>query len=343
MAHEIDSIAFRGSRRDIWHRLGTEMPEGGTIEQWAEAAGLGWHAERSATLARRPNGELVEVPGSVTLTCSDNGRPLGIVSDQYRPVQPRDVLDWFARYIACDDRFELDVAGALRQRRVIWATAIYKGDSDVVGEKHVARLLMSTTFDASAATINQGTMERAVCANTLRIAHADKRAVVRTTHAAKFDPARVGRELASIAESVETYKAMGEAMNRVEMSVADTSAFFKTLLDIPFDATRADISSRKANIFEELNRAYKRTVAEGTQARTPWCALNAVTRYVDHERSTKGDASDGFYSAQFGSGDDMKRQAADLLTKYTETARPNAGVQVPADFLANAEARLAVA
>lgn len=344
MAHEIDSIAYLGSRNDVWHRLGNEMPAGGAIDDWARAAGLGWHAEKSQAAAIRPNGETVTVEGQYHLTRSDNGYPLGYVSGQYQPVQPRDVLDWFARYVSVDDRFELDVAGALKRGRVIWATATYRGDSDVVGEKHVARLLMTTSFDGSSATINQGTMTRVVCANTLRVAlTGDKRAMVRTTHATKFDAARTGRELAGIAASVETYKAMGEAMSRAEMPASDVSACFKALLDIPFDARSSDVSTRKMNIFGDLDRAYRRTVEEGTPRGTVWTALNAVTRYVDHGRSSRGDESDQFHSANFGSGDNMKRQCAELLTKYTETARHAAGVAVPADFLRNAEARLGTA
>ena len=342
MAHEIDSIAFRGSRNDIWHRLGAAMPAGGTIDEWSQAAGLGWHAEKSQALARRPSGELVPVEGQFHLTRSDNGFPLGYVSDQYQPVQPADVLEWFRRYVSVDDRFEIDVAGSLKRGKVIWATATYRGGSDVAGEKHVARLLMTTSFDGSSATVNQATMTRVVCNNTLRAAlTGDKRAMIRTTHATRFNAAKVGKELAGIAESVETYKAMGEAMSRAEMPSTDTSAFFKSLLDIPFDAKWSDLSARKRNIFDDLRKSYSRTVQEGTPRDTPWCALNAVTRYVDHDRSTRGDVSDGFYSAQFGSGDDMKRQAADLLAKYTETARSAAGVPVPASFLEDAVSRLA--
>ena len=55
-----------------------------------------------------------------------------------------------------------------------------------------------------------------------------------------------------------------------------------------------------------------------TMNRPGWNALQAVTRYVDHERSVRGDdsvsdAEKRFVSSQFGSGENMKAQAMALL------------------------------
>jgi phage/plasmid-like protein (TIGR03299 family) len=167
------------------------------------------------------------------------------------------------------------------------------------------------------ATINQATMTRTVCANTLRVAHGDKRAVVKTSHRSKFDRKAVASRLADIAQSFDAYRAMGEAMAAVHVSKEQVSAFFKSCLDIPFDAKQDDISTRKLNQFKALNEAYKATVMEGTEPLTKWAMLNAVTRYVDHTRSTRGDNDNAdaarFYSATFGSGDDMKAKALTLL------------------------------
>ena len=345
MAHEIEKFAFRGAREALWHRVGNQMQKGQSIEDWQEKSGLLWTAEKSTAWAKRPDGTFVPVEGQYFLTRSDTGAPLGYVSSHYKPVQPGEILEWFRRYVQCDDRFEIDTAGCLKKGAVAFATAVYNGPSDVGGEQHLARLLMTTTFDSSACTTNQGTMDRVICWNTLRIAlTGDTRAVVKTSHSARFDADRVRSELANIAASVDSYREMGEAMMRVEMGGRDVSALFKSLLDIPFDIPRAEISTRKANIFDDLSRAYRQTVEEGTAANTPWTALNAVTRYVDHNRVARGSTdADRLYSATFGSGDSMKKQATELLRKFTDTARPNAGIAVPADFLASAETRLATA
>lgn len=334
MAHEIDmsngraNIAFIGSRNDVWHRLGTEMQSGMTVDQWATAAGLGWEAVKVPAIAALEGNRFDHVDAGKrfapisdrffivrddTGACVSNGQT---VSDIYQNVQPRDVLNWFDRYIAVDDRFHLDVAGSLRGGSSIWATATFNGGLEIAGDKHVARVLMSTTFDGSGATINQGTMTRVVCANTMRTAHADSRAVVRTRHNTKFDAARVGKELAQIAQGFATFKKVGDAMAQAEMAKEEVSRFFKDCLDIPFDVPASEVSSRKQNQFSDVAAAYRTSVGEGAPAGSAWAALQAITRYVDHSRSTRNDDGTGeakFASAQFGSGDALKGKAMALL------------------------------
>ena len=117
--HDIDqtngraNIAFLGKRDDVWHRMGQEMRPGMSIDAWAMAAGLNWRAVKVPALAALTGDQwdhidaskrFMPVDGQNFLVRSDNGHPLGYVSDRYQPVQPADVLAWFDRYIAVDDR-----------------------------------------------------------------------------------------------------------------------------------------------------------------------------------------------------------------------------------------------
>ena len=148
----------------------------------------------------------------------------------------------------------------------------------------------------------------------LDVARADNRAVVRTRHNTRFNAARVGKELAQLAQRFACFKAIGDAMARTEMAASDVSNFFKACLDIPFDAKSADVSTRKLNQFQGLNNAYRETVREGTAQGSVWTALNAITRYVDHDRSTRGGNDESrLVSSQFGSGEAMKGKAMELL------------------------------
>lgn len=324
MAHELDmstgraAIAFMGARADIWHGHGQQMQPGMSTAEWAKAAGLAWQAIKVPALAAldgaafdhiAPGDRFAPVDNCKFVARSDTGAVLGVVSDRYQPVQPRDVLDWFERYISVSDQFQLDVAGALKGGATIWATATFRDSLAIAGDKHTARVLMTTTFDGSGATVNQGTMTRVVCNNTLAVATADKRAVVRTTHATNFDPARVGKELATIAKGFANYKAIGDALAQAEMAKEEVSAFFKQCLDIPLEAKRDDVSARKANQFQAVVKAYSVSQQEGAEG--AWAALNAITRYVDHGRVSDDDAR--FASAQFGSGAALKDKAMGLL------------------------------
>ena len=293
------------------------------LEVWAEEAGLNWSAVKVPALAdcsvlgRGP----VTMRDRSFVVRSDTAAPLGYVSGEgegegYRIVQPLEVLDWFQRYIGVDDRFELDTAMCLKGGALIAVTAKYNGVLSVLGEDHTARLLMTTSFDGSASTVNQMTMTRVVCNNTLNVALTDKRAAIKTRHSSVFDAAKVGRELAGLAASVEGYRVMAEAMVAIDLSARQVSDIFKKLLAIPLDAAREDISAKKMTAFRALCDSYNSTVSEGTQPGTAWAAMNAVTRYADHERTTRGGASPmeaRFLSAQFGSGAALKAKAHELL------------------------------
>ena len=323
MAHNIEKIAFLGSRADVWHHIGSEMVPGMALEVWAEEAGLNWSAVKVPAIAdcSALGQGLQTMRDRSFIVRSDTAAPLGYVSGEddsegYRICQPLEVLDWFQRYIAVDDRFELDTAMSLKGGALIAVTAKFNGALSVLGEDHAARLLMTTSFDGSASTVNQMTMTRVVCNNTLNIALADRRAAIKTRHSSAFDAVKVGAELAGLAASVEGYRAMAEAMSANHMSQRQVSDLFKSLLAIPFDAKQEDISTKKMNVFSALVNSYQETVAEGTPPGTAWTALNAVTRFVDHERATRGGASPveaRFLSAQFGSGAALKAQAHKLL------------------------------
>lgn len=325
------NIAFLGSRKDIWHRMGQEMKEGQTIEQWAVQAGLSWNAVKVPAVAMLDGStfdhldagtRFRKIEGRSFSVRSDTGGFLGFVSgegeeDGYKFVQPRGLLEWFDKYISVDDRFALDVAGSLDGGRKIWATARYNGNISVAGEDHAARVLMSTSFDGTQSTVNQCTMTRVVCQNTLRLAHSDSRAMVKTRHSTYFNAESVGRELSQLAKGFETFKAIGDAMGQHHMAKDEVADFFKDLLEIPRHASKDDVSTRKLNQYSDLAAAYKTSVQEGAAQDTPWAALQAVTRYCDHSRSVKaGDGSKDearFESSMFGSGDILKGKAMNML------------------------------
>lgn len=329
MAHNLDqsngqyNVAYLGSRSDVWHHFGQERMEGKSIDEWRVAAGLDFTVIQTPIFTRldgldfdhiNPADRIVPVENKRALTRNDTGAVLGFASDGYRMHQPAELLGFAERYISVDDRFQLDSAGALWGGAKIWVSAKFNGETTVAGDAHKARLLMSTSFDTTAATIAKMTLIRVICDNTRAAAMADGEGVIRTTHRSTFDPIRVGNELAALAQSVARYKAIGDAMAQVEMKPLQVSEFFKTLLDIPFNATKDDTSTRKLNQFAALQSAYRTTAAERNGASGDvWSALQAVTRYVDHDRSAK-DGLARFASANFGGGGErLKDDAMALL------------------------------
>lgn len=350
MAHNLDfstgkaGLAFRGDRADIWHRLGQQFQDNWTVADWAENAGLDWQAVKVEAFAdlstlNPPQGKngfatftagMARVENRHFIARSDNGHILspGTVTDIYKLVQPSEALDFFQQYVSVDDRFAIDTAMCLKSGEIIAATAVFNGDTDVCGDKHRARLLMTTTFDGSGSTIAKATMTRVVCNNTLNAALADGgKSVISVRHNTKFNPERVGKELAQLASGFVAYKAMGEAMAAKHFADTDVAKFFKLTLDIDPKAKKEEISTRKYNQFEELVNCYQvGTRREGLEPGTAWSMLQGVTRYCDHNKTVQGydkGTPDGvhearFLSANFGSGATMKAQAVQYLDDMSD-------------------------
>lgn len=328
MAHQISSfgdVAYSG--QTPWHSLGNVIAPNATQAEAAKAANLNYTVERIPALTRLPNGNVIELPNAFFNCRSDNHRVLGTQThtDRRVEVQPSELLEFIWRYISVDDRFQISCLGNIRGGEQIWATAGFNGGSSakpgvsIAGEQHQAYLLARTSFDGSTGTILQMTVIRAVCANTLAAALCDKRAMINLRHTVKFDPAIAARQLSDMAKSVETFKAIGDAMASVEMAQEDVMNFFKELLAIPFDVKKDDISTRKLNQYEDLWRAYRQSVREGAPDKSMWAALQAVTRYADHDRVVRktddslSDAEVRTVSSQLGSGAQLKAQAMGLL------------------------------
>ncbi len=316
------NIAFRGERNSIWHRLGNQMRSGMSVQEWAEAAGTDFEAVMVPAYMLI-NGEMREVPGVKHCARKDNNYHLGVATNVYKLVQPIETLQVLEPYCTSDSRFELDVAGHLSGGKRVWATAVFNDDFTVAGDKFKARLLASTSYDGKAATVIKATTTRAVCDNTLDMALLSKGGEIRVRHATKFDHEFVGRQLAEIIQNMEQFKRMGDAMAQHHMRTDETQAFLRRLLDIPTEDL-SEVNTRKVNTLNDLQHAYDATVREGTEPGTAWCALNAVTRYVDHTRGTRstgqGETENRFFSAQFSSGAAMKAKAVDMLYKMDDGA-----------------------
>jgi phage/plasmid-like protein (TIGR03299 family) len=348
MSHNIEnrngvySFAFTGERSEIWHRLGTELDAGAGRQEWLDAAGLTYRVEKVPAIASlnspdfdhiAPEKRFVETDKRF-LARQDNGHVLGIAGDGYQVVQPVDVWEWFEQYITVDDRFHIDAAGVLGSGERLWITARFNGSLDVAGDRHVPRLLMSTSFDASQATRNEATMTRVVCQNTLRAAHMNAKALIKTRHNTRFDGKAVHDELGQIAQSFVEFKAIGDAMAQTAMTQKSVETFFATLLGIPADAKASDISTRTRNIALDLGASYRKTQSErNTRDNDAWSALQAVTRYVDHDRTVRNAPNETvgrFDSGTFGSGDAMKGKAMSLLLPMVDPSLFRERVLIPA-------------
>ncbi len=316
MAHELTirangftEMAFVGATP--WHKLGQQLDQDATFDQWRVAAGMDWTIEQTPAQFTAPNGELQTVPERFVQYRSDTLAPLSVVSTRYKPVQPAEVLEFFSDLVE-NSGFRLHTAGTLFGGKRLWALAetgkfaeVSKGDG--IG----GFLLLSTSCDKTLATTARFTTVRVVCNNTLGMATANGADCVSFTHATKFDADLMKAKLGAAVESFGAFMEMSKFLQRQRLQEAQAKTFLARILDAPYTEENVPQESREfKRIMDLFNGEAKGTeVAGGTK----WGLLNAVTEYYDHHRPSRTDDA-RLNSAWFGKGDTMKSRAVAVLT-----------------------------
>lgn len=315
-----------------------------SLEQWAKNAGLDWTASKRNLFIQGVNGEddsgFVKVNGSIGVVRDSDNRLLGIHSDEYQIVQPRDTIEALDDIISVDGRFRWDTAGSLDGGRKVWALARFDDGNDfqVLGEAHKPYLLASTSFDGSLATLLAATLTRVVCANTLRMSLNSKQtAQVTLKHRTEFTAevkAGMQKQLQETIKGFAQYQKLAEALHQVQIGKDAALAFlhetiFKRELETVKDAGDNDVqvwtkpSTRAQGLMDKLTAAYEKTVDEGGDKATAWTVANALTRYADHDmgsrltekKKAEGETAESvkFESVTFGAADSFKQSGLQKL------------------------------
>lgn len=317
MAHLIDlsnnraNIAFVGETP--WHGLGSQLPEGATIETWCKAAGLDYVVEKAPVFAQLP-GENVALPNKAALYRTDTGAILGDASfNRYNIVQPAQVLEFFRDLIA-DHGFVLDVAGALKGGARVWAMASNRKQIRVMGTDIVRPYLtLSTGFDG-VGTEGWFNSVRVVCNNTLQMALTEQSTggLVKVRHSAVFDATQVKAQL-GIAQDI--YAEFEDLLNKLaeKKMTKEQNVQVITELFASYDDDDKKFTEQSRKVMREVWTAVHRS--PGSELRsaqgTAWGLVNGVTNFLDYSARARS-RDNRLQSAWFGKGRDLKAQAVSL-------------------------------
>lgn len=319
MAHLIETNAITGkaeiayANATPWHGLGQQLTQDAPIDVWRKEAGLDWEAKLSPIMFTWDGQNYDQMPNQNVIYRNDTNAPLGVVTDRYKVHQPAEVLEFFNTLVQSAG-FTLEVAGAIKGGKRIWALANVNREAVVLQDDAVrGYLLLSTSFDGTAATIGQFTSIRVVCNNTLSAAdqeHAPSRVVL--THGAEFDQSLMRDRLGLVVSGFDGMMDKYRKLARQGVSSEYARNFANELFPAAYN--------QQTNTFKE-SRGFKRVLelfdGAGMGANnfgvygTKWGLLNAVTQYVDHERGHNVDTR--MNNAWFGNGNRMKSQAEEML------------------------------
>jgi len=322
MAHELAEANGRTSMMYVgevpWHRLGMKLNEPATAREAIEASGLNYMAELQEiqTVSGTP------IPNRKAVVRSDSGEVLGVVGNSYVPVQNYQAFGFLDAVVA-DGSLRYHTAGALGKGERVWMLAKLPEDirvknSDDITEKY---LLLSNSHDGSSSLRVHFTPIRVVCANTLAIAARNGRGQgVSIIHKGDL-AAKVQQAQAVLGFAKRFYDDVQEQIDRLARhypSPRQLEDYFRQVYPDSPDGP----STRAKNIREEFLRLFEQGIGHDMSEirHTTWTALNAVTEFVDHYRSTRGKsahdrASNRLESAWFGSGARLKERAWELALK----------------------------
>lgn len=310
MAHALDFSNNRANMAYIgdtpWHGLGELMLPDQSVDQWRVAAGLDWEAIKRKVQFLDEH-LMLRTGDSNILYRSDTKAELGIVSDDYHVLQPKQVMEFY-RDLTAEHGFTLETAGSLHGGKRIWALArtgsdFYVGPNDRVN----GYLLLATSFDKSLATRAMFTTVRVVCQNTLSMAYGGKD-FISVPHSTIFNERQVKLDLGIYAQSTEQTRLDFQKLANKNISRQDAIDFLLELM-AP-EVKKEGVSTRKMNQVNEVAQLFAGrgmgSSLEGASG-TLWGVLNAVTEYVDHHAGRT--ANTRMNSAWFGEGAKLKGEA----------------------------------
>jgi phage/plasmid-like protein (TIGR03299 family) len=241
MAHAITQrdtgiyeFCFSGSRSAIWHGLGQELSEDSPIDVWKVEAGMNWQVRQAPMMFMNADNEPTAVEARKILYRSDNAFQLGIVGEDYKIVQPGQVLEFFDDLTRLHG-MKLSTAGTLFGGKHFWALAKTGQKTDVLpGDEVDAYVLLTTSADGTAATQARFTSTRVVCNNTLNIALAEKaKKMVKVTHHREWDATQVKIDLGLLGKSWADFTANMERLTKIAMDEKATRAFYQKIFFNP--------------------------------------------------------------------------------------------------------------
>jgi phage/plasmid-like protein (TIGR03299 family) len=300
MSANVESMMYYGDRP--WHGLGTRLNNPVTAAEAIFYARLDW------TVIKQPiyleSGQQVEdYYATVRQPCIFQAEsiPLGVVKERYTPLQNTDAFGFFDAIVG-EGKAIYHTAGVLGRGERVWILAKLPGHITVtdydLSEKF---LLLTNSHDGSSGVQVKFTPIRVVCQNTLSAA-LRMGDTINIRHTQGID-LRIKEAYRLLNITNAYYDQLEDSFRGMAKKQVGTELLGTYLQSVFPDATKThDIVT---GLFEE-----GRGNNDPLTRRTLWTAYNAVTEFVDHNRS-RVRPENKLQSIWFGSGAQIKQRAFD--------------------------------
>lgn len=310
MVAAVETMAYTGAVP--WHGLGEKLEIDVSLDEFRRKAGLMWEVEKRPAMfaglcMEGANHGLHTVKDKFVLTRNTDMRPYAIVSGRYKPVQPKEIFEFFRDLLALHG-MRMHTAGSLMDGARIWALAETGDSAFIKGADRVdGYLLLSTSYNLTLSTLAQFTSIRVVCNNTLQQALQNSSGRVTIPHMSDFNPETVKDELGIGHDQWSAFTAALKVMADIKLHSSQASDVLSKVFKIPEDPTIPFADRIHAdNVYNLFDQ--QRFTGADLAGKTAWGLLNATTEYVDHYKRARNNGN-RLNSAWFGEGASIKGAA----------------------------------
>ena len=288
----------------LWHKLGIELNGPKTAREAIEAAGLDY------TVVKKPLGLKTGLKQeSYSTVRTDTGDILGVVGENYEPVQNINAFTFFDTLVA-DEEAVYETAGVFGKGECVWMLAKLPGYLKVHGNDIVNKyLLLTNSHDGSSQVRVKLTPIRVICNNTLTSA------LEGTGEVQIIHTQNAGQDLKQSSIILGWANYVYEQLNVRFNGMAAKSITQEQLREyvralIP-DKEEAGNTERNEKIRARVLKLHDSGRGADLARGTLWGAFNSITEYADHIMSDE-DLSLSLNSNWFDRGEQLKLKAFHL-------------------------------
>ncbi len=296
MPHEVETMAFVGSRGLPWHINETrdrsnELADLVTGDEMLVAAGLDWNVDQRNIYIPGNDGGFVQSPGWVANVRATDDTTLGIVRPAYKVLQNKTLAE-FGEALVDSGAANFETGGSLRNGQIVFLSMELPKGIKVEGDDsahNVYLLLKNGHTGMGGGKLDVViTITRAVCMNTVSAGVAGAMQRFSLSHRSNLDGrlAEARRALALTFEYEEAFSLAASQLARKPLVERQVEAILTELF--PF------VEDIKPGKFEQTtfakvyaNWKTSDTIAPDMRG-TGWGVYNAITEYFDHLANFNG-------------------------------------------------------
>lgn len=289
-----EGLMHRAGRQSGYRRIGTIIPEGTSVADGLQIAGLAdWNVRTEPLTVVTVDGMYPMPRNQIILrTVEGQTRPIAPTGKQYKPVQNEELAE-FAQAVLDDSDLVLDTAGDLDDGRRVFMVLRSPTDLTFGGIDKVTRqMVIATGHDGTLATSVKPLFERIFCTNQVsRLVFGKGRIEYRLRHTSSIK-GRVAQARDALGLTFNVGERFAQEVERlltVKVSDLDWRNVVEALAPIDNDLPAAT-ATRRMKVRDDLWTLWRADTQQPIKG-TAWAGVNAVGEYFDWMGAGASDAA----------------------------------------------------